>query len=190
MTHQRAYQHYNIKHWAVYTATLFAAAENTEPRNTMHSLDTLAARNYYKKNFTVCDVTCYNPQLHHEWNKNKLQIAMPWSCKPLNGYKNTARSLQNVKVSFHVTTVGSNGEVLAWLSVWSEVQTICIWSSWCHCHPIISCSSKIQNDLPFWCRLTQVVLEKRLLNGCRSTRSTLGGCLPFSEWIWTPSYTK
>ena len=30
-------------------------------------------------------------------------------------------------------------------------------------HPIISCSSKIQNGLPFWCWLTQVVqvvLEK------------------------------
>ena len=25
--------------------------------------------------------------------------------------------------------------IAAWLSVWSEVQTICIWSSWCHCHP-------------------------------------------------------
>ena len=36
-----------------------------------------------------------------------------------------------------------------------------------HCHPIVSCSSKIQNGLHFWCRLTQVVLEKRLLNGCR-----------------------
>jgi len=43
---------------------------------------------------------------------------------------------------------------------WSEVQMICTWSSWCHCHPIISCSSKIQNGLPFWCRLTQAVLEK------------------------------
>jgi len=32
--------------------------------------------------------------------------------------------------------------------------------SWCHCQPIISCSGKIQNGLPFWCRLTQVVLEK------------------------------
>jgi len=48
----------------------------------------------------------------------------------------------------------------------SEVQVICIWSSWCHCHPIISCSPKIQNGLPFWCRLTQVVLEKRPLNEC------------------------
>ena len=26
-----------------------------------------------------------------------------------------------------------SGGVLAWLSVWSEVET-CIWPSWCHCH--------------------------------------------------------
>jgi len=62
-----------------------------------------------------------------------------------------------------------SGEVLAWLSVWSEVQMICIWSSWCHSHPIFSCSSKIQNYLPFWCRLTQDVLEKRSLNVCSSS---------------------
>jgi len=43
---------------------------------------------------------------------------------------------------------------------------------WCHCHPIISCSSKIQNGLPFWCWLTQVVLEKRLLNGCSNSSSS------------------
>ena len=41
---------------------------------------------------------------------------------------------------------------------------ICIWSSWCHCHRIMSCFIEIQYGLPFWCRLTQVVLEKRLLN--------------------------
>jgi len=59
-------------------------------------------------------------------------------------------------------------EALAWLSLWSEVQMICIWSSWCHCHchPIVSCSSKIQNGLPLWCWLTQVVLEKQPLNRC------------------------
>jgi len=51
-------------------------------------------------------------------------------------------------------------ELLAWLSVRSKVQMICIWSSWCHCHPIISCFIKIQNGLPFWCQLTEVVLEK------------------------------
>ena len=58
------------------------------------------------------------------------------------------------------------------VSVRSEVQMICTWSSWCHCHPIISCCSKIQNGLPFWCRLTQVVLEKRLLNGRSSSSSS------------------
>ena len=26
-------------------------------------------------------------------------------------------------------------EVLMWLCVWSEVQIVCIWSSWCHCIP-------------------------------------------------------
>jgi len=38
--------------------------------------------------------------------------------------------------------------VLTWLSVWSEVQMVCIWSSWCHCH-IISCFIKIQTGLTF-----------------------------------------
>jgi len=50
-------------------------------------------------------------------------------------------------------------------------KIICIWSSWCHCHHIISSSSKIQNGLPSWCRLTQVVLEKRPLNRCSSSSS-------------------
>jgi len=50
--------------------------------------------------------------------------------------------------------------VLAWLSVWSVVQMTCIWSSSCHWHSIICCFSKIQNGLPLWCQLTQVVPEK------------------------------
>jgi len=35
--------------------------------------------------------------------------------------------------------------------------------------PIVSCFIKIQNGLPFWCQLTQVVLEKRPLNVCNDT---------------------
>ena len=50
------------------------------------------------------------------------------------------------------------------LSTWNEVQMTCKWSSWWHCHSINSCFIKIQNGLPFWCRLTRVVLEKRPLN--------------------------
>ena len=59
----------------------------------------------------------------------------------------------------HPACKNLSGEVLAWLSVWSKVQIIFIWSSWCHCHPI-SCSSKIQHGLPFWCWHTQAVLYK------------------------------
>jgi len=32
--------------------------------------------------------------------------------------------------------------VPAWLSVWSEMQMICIWSHWCHCHPVTPASLK------------------------------------------------
>ena len=55
--------------------------------------------------------------------------------------------------------------VLAWLSVWSEVQT-CIWASWCHCHSLSLASVKSRLVLPFWYRLTWVVPEKGPLNGC------------------------
>ena len=62
----------------------------------------------------------------------------------------------------HLACKKLSGEVLASLSVCSEVQMICIWSSWCHSHPIISCSSKIQNGLPFWCRLTRLSWKRPL----------------------------
>jgi len=42
-------------------------------------------------------------------------------------------------------------DVLAWLSIWNEVQVICVSSSWCHCqcHPFVSWFIKIQIDLTF-----------------------------------------
>ena len=55
--------------------------------------------------------------------------------------------------------------VLAWLSVWSEVQT-CIWPSWCHCHSLSLASVKSRLVLPFWYRLTRVVPGKGPLRGC------------------------
>jgi len=58
-----------------------------------------------------------------------------------------------------------SGGVLAWLSVWSEVQT-CIWPSWCHCCSLSLASIKSRLVLPFWYRLTLVVPDKGLLNGC------------------------
>ena len=58
-----------------------------------------------------------------------------------------------------------SGGVLAWLSVWSEAQT-CIRPSWCHCHSLSLASLKSRLVLPFWYRLTRVVLDRGPLNRC------------------------
>ena len=58
-----------------------------------------------------------------------------------------------------------SGGVLAWLSVWSELQT-CIWPSGCHCHSLSLASVKSRLVLPFWYRLIQVVPYKGPLNVC------------------------
>jgi len=76
-----------------------------------------------------------------------------------------------------------------WGTGWSEVQMICIWFSWCHCHPIISCFSKIQNGLPVWCRLTQAVQEKRRLNGSSSS-SCCTEFPEFSTFREIPEYSR
>jgi len=65
----------------------------------------------------------------------------------------------------HPVSKKLSGGVLAWLSVWSEVQT-CICPSWCHCHSLSLASVKSRLLLPFWYQLTWVVPEKGPLNGC------------------------
>ena len=55
--------------------------------------------------------------------------------------------------------------MLAWLFVWSKVQT-CMWLSWRHCHSLSVASVKSRLVLPFWYRLTWVVPEKGPLNVC------------------------
>ena len=71
-----------------------------------------------------------------------------------------------------------SGGVLAWLSVWSEVQT-CIWPSWCHCHSLSLASVKSRFVLFFWYRLTRIVPEKGPLNG------SLCVCVILSHWAST-----
>ena len=93
--------------------------------------------------------------------------------------------------------------MLAWLSVWSEVQT-CMWPSWCHCHSLSLASVKSRLVLPAWywltrvvpdkgtlneCVLAQVVLEKRPLNLCSSS-SVYVCCvetLVWWQWRWSDS---
>jgi len=57
--------------------------------------------------------------------------------------------------------------MLAWLSVWNQVQVISIWSA------TLSSLVKMQNGLRFWCQLTQVVWETRPLNEYVDQRNTV-----------------
>jgi len=65
----------------------------------------------------------------------------------------------------HLACKKLSSGVLAWLSVWSEMQT-CIWPSWCHCHSLTLASVRPRLVLPFWYRLTRVDPVKKPLNVC------------------------
>ena len=75
-------------------------------------------------------------------------------------------SIQNLPLVRHAFVLTIAAELLFFnyfkvIYSWCIMIDLCsVRSSWCHCHPIISCSNKIQNGLPFWCRLTQVSIEK------------------------------
>ena len=85
----------------------------------------------------------------------------------------------------HPACKKQSGGVLAWLSVWSEVQT-CIWPSCCHCHSLSLASVKSRLALPVWYRLTQIVPEKGPLNGCVCILYYIS-CIIFSTWYLTRS---
>ena len=91
-----------------------------------------------------------------------------WSCLSVCVFVCLRSYLRNytsdLRQFFAHVTCGRGG-LLAWLSVWSEVQT-CISPSWCHCHSLSLASVKSRLVLPFWYQLTWVVPEKGLLNVC------------------------
>jgi len=107
-----------------------------------------------------------------------LVIQLSWTVR-LVAIRNLCRSHSHCLASLHHMLTYKhtlfNGHFLEWWGtgvVCSKVPMICIRSSWCHCHSIISCFIKIQNGLSFWCRLTQVVLERRPLNVFSSSSSS------------------
>jgi len=94
---------------------------------------------------------------HHDLTKPTITVSIPvpsvlWRCW-LGGRKGI-RPVKNM-----------SGGVMAWLSVWTEMQT-CIWPSWCHCHSLSLAPVKSRLVLPFWYQLTRVVPEKGPLNEC------------------------
>ena len=79
-----------------------------------------------------------------------------------------------------------SGELLAWLSVWSEGQT-CIQPSWCYCHSLSLASVKSRLVLPFWYRLTRVVPEKGPLNVCVCVCVCVRACVRVCFVSWNAS---
>jgi len=118
-------------------------------------------------------VTCYIAGVCVEWPLTKVILTFTFCCNTCGKLSLWLwKSLENSDhfVSYFVATLVClhisaltllvgwqeghpackklSGGVLAWLSVWSEVQT-CTWSSWCHCHSLSLASVKSTLVLPF-----------------------------------------
>jgi len=121
----------------------------------------------------VCSapVVVTNTQTHRPWyNGNSSQhLMLRIAIRPNNIKDKFSSALLPLvgRQEGHPTSNELSGGVLAWLSVWSEVQT-CIRPSWCHCHSLSLASVKSRLVLPFWYWLTGVVPDTGLLNGCVS----------------------
>ena len=106
-----------------------------------------------------------------------------WSVLHLQLFAFSALTLLVGQQEVHLACKKRSSGVLAWLSVWSQVQT-CVQPSWCLCHTLSLGSVKSRLVLPFWYRLTWVVPEKGPLNVCVCV--CVRACVParaqFSIW--------
>ena len=87
-------------------------------------------------------------QQKHHWSSTTA----PWGIKvTVKGIKCafSALTLLVGRQEGHPACKKLSGGVLAWLSVWSEMQT-CIRPSWCHCYSLSLASVKSRLVLPFW----------------------------------------
>ena len=90
------------------------------------------------------------PAPHHSvfYRPDALPAAQPTASKHWRDFcicivcAFTALTLLVGRQEEHLACKKLIGEVLVWLSVWNEVQVICIWYSWCHC------ISKLHHLLP------------------------------------------
>ena len=110
-----------------------------------------------------CSRRIYSDQVHMRRSVSATHILESY-CVPIC-FAFSALTLLVGWQEGHPACKKQSGGVLVWLSVWSQVQT-CIWPSWCHCHSLSLASVKSRLVLPFWYRLTRVVLDKGPVNGC------------------------
>jgi len=105
---------------------------------------------------------------------------------------------QDVLAAFKALILLS-ADVLLWLSVWSEVQIVCIWSSWCHCHPqtplsLVSFKSGVGLPRLFWkrgrCSSSSVSTFWKLTSfGSVVNRPALLCCFCYFGATWKTSVT-
>ena len=107
--------------------------------------------NHFHNLIQYWTIVCYDELANNKWFTFCIQHnitisgwpSVIWHCW-LSGRK----GIQPVKKQ--------SGGVLAWLSVWREVQA-CILLSWCHCHSLSLASVKSRFVLPLWHQPIQVV---------------------------------
>ena len=122
-----------------------------------------------RRSVELCDMSI----LSADWRSSTFlqQSAMPrsdsscWWILTSSLLAFSALTLLVVRQEGHLACKTLSGGVLAWLSVWSEVQT-CIRPSWCYCHSLSVASVTSRLVLPIWYGLTRVVPDKGPLNGC------------------------
>ena len=127
----------------------------------------------------------------HSWNEPSILFQRPWSWQKIDKNYCDVIIVRTCAYSAFETGGWASGrasslqkwsdEVLAWSSVCSEVQTVCIWFSWCLCHPTPA-SLKFRLVLPISHQITQDVLEKRRLNWCSSSCSTTSSSNHTINW--------
>ena len=76
-----------------------------------------------------------------------------------------------------------SGGVLAWLSIWSEMQT-CIWPSWCHCHSLSLASVKSRLIFTFLVPAHLGSPGKGPLNGCVCMYKQLCVVRLWNQWFY------
>jgi len=112
---------------------------------------------------TVCSLVCIVTPLQN--NYYTLYV----------GFAFNALTLLVGRQKVHPTCKKLSDDMLVWLSVWSDVQIVCIGGLYVHLMPLLPqtpsslAAFKSRLVLLFWYQLTQVVLEKRPLKGCSSS---------------------
>ena len=93
----------------------------------------------------------------------------------------------------HLACKKLSGGVLAWLSVWGELQ-ICIWPSWCHCHSLtlapVNRDWFYQNGSAFLVQAYSGCPGKKAVKRMCSSNLVLTDASRISKPKWSPTWTE